>query len=533
MQAITLSVFLPNSRLVRSLTPLLALAVLLAAACDRPASSTRAGPALPPPPKIESVVIQAPPGTPRPPFTFSAEDEEFLTQVQHGAFNYIWNGVSAANGMVLDRPSQPVISVAGVGFQLAGIPVGVERGWITREQGRARCVQILGTLLGAPGIRKAGLYYHFLDAQTAGQHTAKLEHIVSTVDSALLFCGAIVAGEYFGGEVKAMVDGMIAAADWAYFAGGENTDPANRGFISLGWKPVSMADPSGAGSLLPYYWLDSGCEHRLVAFLAVAADDEAKRISPDAYYNLRRGVGTAQPAGPMVYFPYSGALFVNQFSHIFINYAALGPDNPAAQGVDRRPRVDWWENSRRHTLMHRQKAIANPLGLAGLGENAWGLTASDAPAGYSVPGLYPAPVTLSGAIPGIDYPPEAGKDNYGDGTLAPYAAGCSVMFEPVLATAALRHYRELATRAPLTALWSDPATGGYGFADAFNVAKGWVAPDHLAIDHGPLLLAIENARSRLVWKLFAKSPAWQRGVGRLGLAEGVQRAPEAGPSSEK
>ncbi len=474
----------------------------------------------PPPPPIESIVIQSPAGTPRPPFVFSADDEAFLTQVQRGAFNYLWRGVSATTGMVLDRPSKPIVSVAGVGFQLAGVPVGIQRGWITRDEGLARTRQILTALMRDPRIRKHGLFQHFIDAQTAGPHADTLEHVVSTIDSALLFCGAIVAGEYFGGDVKAAADALVAAADWTKFVAGEESDPAARGFISLGWKPDSIADPSGPGRLLPYAWLDSGCEHRLTTFLAVAAPDESKRLPADTYYALRRGIGTHEATGPMVYFPYSGALFVNQFSHVFINYAALGVDDPASRGVARRPRVDWWENSRRHTLLHRAKAIANPSALAGFGPNAWGLTASDVPAGYAVPGVFPAPMVVGNAIPGLDFATEPGKDNYGDGTIAPYAAGCSIMFEPALAVAALRHYRDLARQPGLAALWSDPAAEeegrGYGFADSFNVEKAWVAPDHLAIDHGPLLLAIENARSGFVWMLFAQSAVAQSGMSRLG-----------------
>ncbi len=472
----------------------------------------------PPPPRIETVVIQSPAGTPRPPFEFSGEDAAFLNEVQRGAFNYLWNAVSAQSGMVLDRPSEPIVSVAGVGFQLAGIAVGVERGWITRAQGRARCEQILAALLRDPAIRKAGLFQHFIDAQTAGVHSGRLEHVVSTVDSALLFAGAIVAGEYFGGAVKRATDAMLAGADWPFFVGGEEADPGDRGFISLGWKPASLDDPAGDGALLPYYWLDSGCEHRLVTFLAACAPDEGQRVPADMYYRLRRGVGRYDPVGPMVFFPYSGALFVNQFSHIFMPYAAMGPDSPAALDVQRRPRVDWWENSRRHTLMHREKAIENPKHLAGFGENAWGLTASDVPSGYGVPGLFPTPLMLANAIPVLDYPTLVPKDDYGDGTIAPYAAGCSIMFEPTLAIQALRHYRQLAGQPGMERLWSDPARGGFGFGDSFNLGKTWVAADHLAIDHGPLLLAIENARSGFVWKMFVQNPAIAAGLERLHLS---------------
>lgn len=480
------------------------------------------------PPVIETV-IASPEGQPRPPFVFSAEDEAFLTEVQHGAFNYLWNGVSATSGMVLDRPSEPIVSVAGVGFQLAGIPVGIERGWITREQGEERVKLILDSLQKDPAIRKEGLFQHFIDAKTSGIHSGKLEHVISTVDSALLFAGMLVAGEYFGGEIASTTTRLVSDANWAFFAQPEDARSESSSFISLGWQPDSLKDPSGKGKLLEYAWLDSGCEHRLVTFLAVAAPREGTNVKPEVYYRLRRGLGEYGKIGPMVWFPYSGALFVNQFSHVFMDYAGRGPDAPKAFGVERRASVDWWENSRRLTRLHRQKAIENPRKIEGFGPNAWGLTASDGPSGYMVPGVFPRPLLPSNAIGGLDYGVKEVVDDFGDGTIAPYAAGCSILFEPALSIAAMRHYRALAETPALAKLWTDPAKGGYGFADAYNQSKGWVAPDHLAIDHGPLLLAIENARTGMVWRLFEQHPIVRGGYTRLGLPGTDLKRPASQP----
>src|SRR5262245_29614344 len=101
-------------------------------------------------------------GVTRPPYQFSRDDELFLDEVQRGAFNYLWSAGDPsrpghATGMVPDRTSKPTVSVAGVGFQLSGICIGVERGWITREQGRERAELILRRLSDSPDIRKAGL----------------------------------------------------------------------------------------------------------------------------------------------------------------------------------------------------------------------------------------------------------------------------------------------------------------------------------------------------------------------------------------
>ena len=70
--------------------------------------------------------------------------------------------------------------------------------------------------------------------------------------------------------------------------------------------------------------------------------------------------------------------------------------------------------------------------------------------------------------------------------------------------------------APL--VWHDPNDGrGYGFQDAYNLGKQWAAPDCVAIDQGPLVLAIENARTGFVWQTFMSHPAVRDGLERLGL----------------
>src|SRR5262245_29179606 len=241
----------------------------------------------------------------RPPYRFAPDDERFLDEVQHGAFNYLWRAASPTTGMVHDRTSKTVVSIGGVGFQLSALPVGVERGWVSRADAEARATLILSTLLKNPGNRKAGLFYHYLDDQSAGISSDGYERAVSTIDSALFFAGAITASSYFGGEVRAMADRLLAEADWRFFVGGGGT-PIKRGppkdyengFVSLAWEPVSQAEPSGDGFLSPYYWVDAGDEHRLVTFLAVCAPDSAKRVDPRLYYQLRRQVGQWRDSGP-------------------------------------------------------------------------------------------------------------------------------------------------------------------------------------------------------------------------------------------
>jgi hypothetical protein len=487
------------------------------------------------PPAAHFVRIAAPAEVPRPPFAFGAEDAAFLDDVQRGAFRYLWEVCDPSTGMVYDRTSKPVVSVAGVGFQLAALPIGVERGWITREQGRERASRILTALLANPDNRHAGLFQHFIDPTTAGLHTTDLEHVVSTIDTALLFAGVMVASEYFQADVRTLADRMLSDANWREFLREDSPKRHERGFITLGYRLNDKADPSKGGTMLPFYWIDSGCEHRLTTFLAVGTPTAEFRVPPSTYWRLRRQLGDYPGAGTQVFFPYSGAMFVAAFSHCFIDYAGMPPDRPDRAGVQHRASVDWWENSRRQVKLHQIKAENAAGTIPTLGPDAWGLTACDAPSGYSVPGVYPNPIPMPGAVPEFDFSTFIAKDNLGDGTIAPYGPGMALMFDPARALRALRSMRGLtdADGAPL--VWRDPAApigqgGGFGFQDSFNL-KGpggtpWVAHDCVAIDQGPMILAIENSRTGLIWELFHKHPAAMTAMRELGLNRVAGRTPK-------
>src|SRR5262245_31132269 len=135
-----------------------AIATLAAPACEQPHQPPP--PPAPPPPPISTLVISSPPQTKRPPFAFSSDDEKFLEEVQRGCFNFLWSAGDPgkpghATGMAPDRTSKPTVSVAGVGFQLSALCIGVERGWITRDQGRQRAELILHKLTDNTTIKKA------------------------------------------------------------------------------------------------------------------------------------------------------------------------------------------------------------------------------------------------------------------------------------------------------------------------------------------------------------------------------------------
>src|SRR5690606_9973649 len=59
--------------------------------------------------------------------------------------------------------------------------------------------------------------------------------------------------------------------------------------------------------------------------------------------------------------------------------------------------------------------------------------------------------------------------------------------------------------------------GEYGFKDAFNPRQNWFASSYIAIDQGPIIVMIENYRSRLLWEKFMANPEIQPMLDSIGF----------------
>src|SRR4029453_9396664 len=74
-----------------------------------------------------------------------------IDDLQHRTFDYFWELGNPVNGLVPDRwPTPSFSSIAAVGFGLTSYGVGVERGWITREQAADRTLATLRFFARAP-----------------------------------------------------------------------------------------------------------------------------------------------------------------------------------------------------------------------------------------------------------------------------------------------------------------------------------------------------------------------------------------------
>ena len=152
---------------------------------------------------------------------------------QREAFDYFAREVNPLNGLIADKtqPGSPA-SIAAVGFALTAYPVGIERGFMTRTAGVRRTLTTLrffhdsvqSTSADATGYK--GFYYHFLD-MINGRRVWKCE--LSTIDTALLLAGMLIAAEYFSGdgaeeaEIRELADALYRRTDWNWARNGEAT----------------------------------------------------------------------------------------------------------------------------------------------------------------------------------------------------------------------------------------------------------------------------------------------------------------------
>jgi hypothetical protein len=401
-----------------------------------------------------------------------ASDDEFLECLQQVSFDYFWYLANPTNGLVPDRTmTGSACSIAAVGFGLTCIGIGIDHGWITRAQGASRVLTTLNTFLHGPQGTNAsgtigyrGWFYHFLNMNTAVRSAAEL----SSIDTVLLLAGMLDAKQYFDGTnanetaIRTTADSIFNRVDWGWMTRGTNV-------VSMGWFPESGFIAStwvGYNEAMILYCLGLGTPTNPLP--ASAWDAWTSRYEWRTLYDL-----SFVPFAP---------LFGHQYSHCWIDFRHI------ADTFMNRHNSTYFENSRRATLAQRSYCMANPLKHAGYNGMVWGLTACDGPPGYSAHGAPPAEAD--------------------DGTIAPTAAGGSIVFTPENSVPTLRYfYSEYRQR-----MWTE-----YGFRDAFNLGANWVAADELGIDQGPIVIMIENHRTQRVWRRFMHNEVVQRGLARAGF----------------
>ncbi|GHE26302.1 hypothetical protein GCM10018781_78440 [Kitasatospora indigofera] len=414
-------------------------------------------------------------------------DETVLALEARKSFDYFWqlantDRSSGAYGLIAESSGKVrgATSVSGTGFGLAALAIGAERGWVSQDAARERALGTLETLLGLPHVR--GVFYHYYDRadgevwtwpppDTAGRSE------VGLIDTQLLLNGVLLAGEYFGGEVKRRAAEICGRVDWEFFR-----IPERNRFH------MSYFDTTRE---FKYEW-DWSSEAKLMYVLG--AGSPTHPVDPGMFYAFERHVG-AYGEYPAFVNTWFGSLFTYQFAENLADFR----NSSDRQGVD------WWRNAQLATRTNRAYAADAAATFRTFGPDAWGMTASDTPSGNYSSSL--------GA-------PPSGRDNqqhHNDGTLSPDGAAGSVAIDPEYATRVLDNFYYNHPRA-----WTT-----YGFVNAVNLDAEpvWYSDHEFALDKGIALLAIENNRSGLVWRLFMQNASVLDGMQRIGIAYAPDRTP--------
>lgn len=385
-------------------------------------------------------------------------DEKILDLESKGCFDFFWNEAnsdenSKGYGLIRDRaPGIPkMASIASVGYGLTALVIGVERKWVTYDEAYERALGTMKTFWS--NVHHVnGFFFHFLDIHTAKRYK-RCE--VSVIDTAILICGILTAGEYFGGEVKELAEKIYLRVDWNWYV------DHNRNLYFMGYTP----EKGHFGE-----W-DFFAEQFMMYFLGAASTTHP--INPELFYIFERH-HNAYKDYPEIIHTRTGSLFTYQFSHAWYDL----------RNTYDRYGFDWWENSVVATKMNRQFCMDNSNKFKTFGANSWGLTACDGPRGYT--GCYGAPPSE-----------KSNTGHYTDGTVPPCGAAGSIVFTPDFVIDTLNYLY-----GNVSELW-----GKYGFNDAYNldITPSWYCKDVIGIDKGITLLMIENYRTGLVWDVFMKN----------------------------
>jgi hypothetical protein len=426
--------------------------------------------------------------------TYPMNNEQFLTMVQEACFRYYWEGAHINSGMARENipGRENLIAVGASGFGIMALIVGIERKFISREEGMQRFLKIIYFLKNAD--RFHGVWPHFLDDETgkAIPLFGKFNNGGDLVETAFLVQGLLVARQYFNRisenerKIRDGITELWQSVEWNWYQKTNDSD-----FLFWHWSP-------------DYGWIINhplvGWNETLIAYLLAIASP-THSVPASLYYSgwagqsdravhYRRNWGkTTQGdhyANGNLYFGIKLDVGVGSGGPLFFtHYSFLGFD-PRNK---RNKYTNYFTNNRNLTLINRAYCIQNPKNFKGYSENCWGLTASDDHIRYKA------------------HDPSQRNDN---GTITPTAALASMPYTPEESLATLKHfYYDLGAK-----IWDI-----YGFRDAFNLTENWVSDIYMGLNQAPIVVMIENYRTGLIWDLFMSNPEIKPMVEAIGFQE--------------
>ncbi|MDD3078749.1 MAG: glucoamylase family protein [Paludibacter sp.] len=399
-------------------------------------------------------------------------DDSLLTLVQKQTFKYFWDYGHPVSGLARERyGSGETVTTGGSGFGIMSIPVAIERGFITREQGFERLDTIV-SFLNTKADRFHEAFPHWMNGTSGAVIPfSTKDDGADLVETAFLFEGLLTIQQYFKNGTtaeKAMCDTiqkMWEAVEWTWFQqnGQEKLywhwSPDYSWDMNMpvtGWNEALLIYVLAASS--PTYPIDKSVYENGWA-------QNGGIINGKSFYDITLPLGSDK----------GGPLFFAHYSFLGLNPTNLS-DQYAAYMIQ----------NTAHAQINYSYCVANPKKNFGFSSDCWGLTASDTYNGYT-----------------------ASSPTNDVGTIAPTAALASFPYTPTESMKALHFFYYVL---------GDKIWGDYGFTDAFNLNQNWFASSYLAIDQGPIIAMIENYRTGLLWNLFMQNTDIQNGLTRLGFS---------------
>ncbi len=400
-------------------------------------------------------------------------DEELMTKVQSQTFKYFWDFAHPVSGLSRERiTSGETVTIGGSGFGVMTILVGIERGFITREEGVERLLKIVN-FLNDKADRFHGVWSHWLDGTTGDVIPfSSNDDGGDLVETAFMVQGLITVRQYLDEqnateqELITKINSLIDTVEWDWYTQNGQDVLYWHWSPNFGWEKNHKI---------------TGWNEALVIYV-LAASSNTHTVEPSVYTKGWSGNGSMVNSGGNSYYGYTLPLRSDKGGPLFFaHYSFLGLDPRDLSDQY----ANYWTQNVNHTMINRAYCIDNPKNYPGYSEQCWGLTASDNYNGYL-----------------------AHSPDNDIGVITPTAALSSFPYSPTESMEAMKHfYYILGDR-----LW-----GNYGFYDAFSPKEGWTASSYLAIDQGPIIIMMENHRTGLLWDLFMSAPEVQAGLTKLGF----------------
>jgi hypothetical protein len=419
--------------------------------------------------------------------TRTMTDDELLDMIQQSHFRYYWDGAEPNSGLALENiPGRSTMIATGAsGFGIMAIVAATKRNFITRQQAVERLIKITGFL--AKADRFHGVFPHFLDGETGKvvPFFGNRDNGGDLVETSFLMQGLLAARQYFNGtdanetKIRNTITKLWNEVEWDWYRRTKDSDflfwhwsPDQAWVIDhklIGWNEtmityfLAIASQTHGVPASMYYsgWASQSAEAAIYRANWGQTTDGASYKNGNIYYGIELPVGVSN-GGPLFFVHYS---FLGLNPHLFTDKY-----------------VNYFDNNKRIAEINLRYCIENPLKHKGYGDDFWGLTASDGVSHYSAdePNVKndKGKLTATGALASFPYTPEASM------------------------SALKNYYRR----------YGKYLYGYYGFRDAIDLDKNWCSPIYMGLNQAPIVVMIENYRSKTLWDLFMANPEVQEAV---------------------